>query len=170
YLRAFGDRMIAGISFVGGSVCTGTDREMIDAGKIKHAATGIGMTSTDEPTTVSATVDFLKSCTAAPLSKRDLATMTGFNMLCPAAVRRHMLTRDEDYRPDLNRVTKPCLITYGEADRVCLPELALEAKAALPHAQVSAFAGAGHCPFWEQSERFNRELAAFAAKAQEGCA
>lgn len=166
YLRAFGDRMIAGLSFVGGSVSTSADREMVEQGRIKHAASGIGMTSRDEPTALSATVEFLKSCTAAPLSKRDLAVMTGFNTLCPAPVRRHMLGRDEDYRPDLNRVTRPCLITYGEADRVCLPELALEAKVAIPHAQVSAYPGAGHCPFWEQPERFNRELAEFAARAQ----
>ncbi|MEM7176787.1 MAG: alpha/beta hydrolase [Pseudomonadota bacterium] len=168
YLRTFGDDRVAGISFVGGSVSTGSERTAVEEGRIKPVATGVQMTSDDQATALAGTVAFLRACTAAPVSKKDLALMTGFNMLCPVEIRRHMLMRDEDYRPDLNRVTKPCLITYGEADRVCLPELALEAKTAIGHAEISAYPGAGHCPFWERPDRFNAELAAFATRAQGG--
>ncbi|MBY8978213.1 alpha/beta hydrolase [Rhodobacteraceae bacterium NNCM2] len=166
YLRTFGDDAIAGMNFVGGSIRSGAEQPESGEVRIKPAATGVQMMSDDQATALAGTVAFLRACTAAPLSKKDLAIMTGYNMLCPVEIRRHMLARDEDYRPDLNRVRRPCLITYGEAEKVCPPEHALEAKSAIGHAEISAYPGAGHCPFWEKPERFNAELADFARRAQ----
>ncbi|WP_395835844.1 alpha/beta fold hydrolase [Archangium violaceum] len=34
----------------------------------------------------------------------------------------------------------------------------------VPGAPVSLYSNAGHSPFWEDARRFNRELAAFAAR------
>ncbi|MEM9139349.1 MAG: alpha/beta fold hydrolase, partial [Pseudomonadota bacterium] len=99
---------------------------------------------------------------AAPLSKHDLAFHVGLNMLCPTFVRRHMLSRAEDYREDLEGLSLPAMILYGTADKVVPPEAAREAAEVLPHAQTHAYSGTGHCPFWEKPDRFNRHLADFA--------
>jgi pimeloyl-ACP methyl ester carboxylesterase len=46
-----------------------------------------------------------------------------------------------------------------------LPASSRHIASLVPGAQVSLYySGVGHSPFWEDARRFNRELAAFAAR------
>ena len=162
YLRVHGDAQIGGFAFVSGQLRSLTEEEISAPARTRALATWKGMCSNKPKVALNATIAFIKSCASAPFSKQDLAFLVGMNMLCPPFVRRHMLSRVEDYRADLANVTKPALILYGTADKVVPPEVAREAADTLTHAKTEAYSGTGHCPFWEKPDRFNRHLAEFA--------
>ena len=62
----------------------------------------------------------------------------------------------------LRAVRVPVLVTHGRADGVVLPAAAERTLSLVPHAKASWYEECGHSPFWEETSRFNRELAAFA--------
>ena len=167
YLRHRGDGAIAGAVF-SGATATRIGRFADPEMKARRAAVDAAiarMCSGDQGEALSATVDFLKALTAAPLSKRDLAFWTAFATFCPPHVRAACRARDEDWRPDLARVSVPGLVIQGQAERICLAPLAEELAATLPDARLVTIPGAGHAPFWETPDRFDTELAAFARSA-----
>jgi pimeloyl-ACP methyl ester carboxylesterase len=114
------------------------------------------------------TADFLRACYETQPGPEDFATALAFNMLLPWEVREAIAgwaTPAETAAEALRRVRVPVLVTHGRLDRLILP-LAAEMTAALvPHARLSWYERSGHAPFYEAAERFNRELAAFAAAA-----
>jgi len=162
YLRTFGQDSIAGLSLVGGCVTTG--QNMPETARKRRPE--IAATNAYHPDTalqIPAIVDFLKACTAAPLSKRDLAIMTGFNMLCPPHIRKAARMRHEDYRPDYANLTKPALLIHGAAEKVLPLPMLEQSQATIPHATTHLYNGVGHAPFWEDAPRFNKDLHAFAS-------
>jgi pimeloyl-ACP methyl ester carboxylesterase len=82
-------------------------------------------------------------------------------MLAPAPVRRLVLGRTRNDGEILPRITVPVLVTHGGMDRIILPAMGQYTAASIPGAQLALYGGVGHSPFYEDSERFNRELAAF---------
>ncbi|PRH89639.1 hypothetical protein C5L14_03505 [Labrys okinawensis] len=52
----------------------------------------------------------------------------------------------------------------GTGRSIILPAAAEITARHSAHAQLSWYAESGHAPFWEEPERFNRELAAFAER------
>jgi pimeloyl-ACP methyl ester carboxylesterase len=87
-----------------------------------------------------------------------------YNQWVPPYVREGLGSRAVDNDEVLHRLTLPVLISHGLEDRVILPESSRHLASVVPDAQVSYYAGVGHSPFWEDSRRFNHELAAFAAR------
>jgi len=59
---------------------------------------------------------------------------------------------DFDYRPDLNRVTKPTLVVVGEHDRTTTPRAARVLNQGIPGSELLTIPGAGHMSFVEQPE------------------
>ena len=57
----------------------------------------------------------------------------------------------------------PVAVSHGRHDSIVLPAMADYTLAYCPQATASWYDDAAHAPFIEDSERFNRELAAFAA-------
>ena len=57
----------------------------------------------------------------------------------------------------------PLLITFGAKDAIFLQKesAASYAKELVPSAKLSVYPNSGHSTFWEQTERFNSELADF---------
>lgn len=168
YLRVHGPGAVGGTALVSGQLRSLTEDEVSTPARARALATWKGMCSSRPKVALNATIAFVKSCAAAPMSKQDLAFHTGLNMLCPPFVRRHLLSRAEDYREDLKGLNLPAMILYGTADKVVPPEVAREAAEVLPQAEIHAYSGTGHCPFWEKPDRFNRHLAGFARRAAEG--
>ena len=72
-----------------------------------------------------------------------------------------MLKRELDFDPVLTGLSVPALVTYCTADALVLPFMGEHAMAHIPNAQASIYEGIGHSPFFEDSVRFNRELANF---------
>lgn len=63
---------------------------------------------------------------------------------------------------DLKTIRVPTLILHGREDKVCLFPLAEAQARAIPRAKLIPFDSCGHFLFYDQRERFNRELIGFA--------
>lgn len=161
YLRLHGDRALAGVAFVGSPLWRAPGAAARDPD-----VTAEGMYSEDQAVALPATIAFLRACLARAPEPEDLATMTGFNMLVPPAIRRAARLRPVDYRPELAALARPALLVQGEEERVCTPALFALVRAALPGAEVAMMPGSGHAPFLEDPARFDAVLSAFVLRAR----
>jgi non-heme chloroperoxidase len=62
----------------------------------------------------------------------------------------------------------PTMITHGRRDQLILPQAAEMTAAAIKGATVSYYDDCGHAPFYEDADRYNRELAAFVSRVWRG--
>jgi pimeloyl-ACP methyl ester carboxylesterase len=62
---------------------------------------------------------------------------------------------------NLQKITQPALIIWGEKDRVLPLKHAFFAKERLRDAKLEIMEGCGHIPFFERSEEFNRVVLSF---------
>lgn len=161
YIRRYGDDAIAGVNFVGAAVGIGEKwlGTHIGPGFLDHAPLAC---SDDQTVALKAIRAFLHGCFARPVSSEDMELAVGWNMLVDPRVRASLLGREEDFTPDLAKMKKPVLVSYGTADTVVLPSMAQTIKDNVPRCQSSEYTGVGHAPFIEDPERFNRELRSFA--------
>ncbi|MEL6220611.1 MAG: alpha/beta hydrolase [Pseudomonadota bacterium] len=164
WLEHFGDADLSGIVLTGAGARSGALADPDVMARRKPDVEALGMYEDDLEAQIDAAIAFVKACVAAPLSKRDLAFMVGYNMLVPPHIRKAARLRDADNREDLAAVTCPALVIQGAAERLCLTPMYEEVMASLPeHAQGLVYPGCGHAPFWEDAPRFDADLGAFAA-------
>ncbi len=88
--------------------------------------------------------------------------MLAFNMLGPAASRAAM-SRPAEYDEVLAGLRIPVLAIHGREDQVILPAMTEHLLARCPTARALWYEGVGHDPFWEAPDRFDADVAAFAA-------
>jgi non-heme chloroperoxidase len=69
--------------------------------------------------------------------------------------------RDESLFADLGKIRVPTLILHGIHDKVCLFPLALAQKEGIKNSRLVPFENSGHGLFWEQRDKFNKELVQF---------
>ncbi len=160
YVRAHGDRHIAGINFVCASVqlneaALGT---VIGPGFYDNFAAA---TSTDLETSIDGMRKFIEQCFAAKLSRFDYERVLCWNMTARPDVRASLAARDVDARDVLATLEVPALVTHGRADITVLPAMSELILAHCKTATASWYDDIAHGPFIEDSERFNRELAEF---------
>ena len=160
YLRSYGDSAIGGINLVAGAVGIGPSwfGSMIGADFVKYAPPAA---SEDQEVAMRSIHSLLHCCIVKTLPSDQLELAMGWMMLTPPYVRGHLISREEDYRPEYAQLRKPLLVTYGAADTVVLPAMAETIRQTSPDCQMSEYAGTGHFPFLEDPPRFNRELAEF---------
>jgi pimeloyl-ACP methyl ester carboxylesterase len=118
----------------------------------------------DLATNIAAIHRFLRACTVEELDPRDWATALSWNMVVPPAVRGALISRDIDGSDVLAELSVPVLVTHGRQDQIVLPSMAEHVLGLCDSAHASWYDGIGHMPFWEAPERFDRELAEFAAE------
>jgi pimeloyl-ACP methyl ester carboxylesterase len=123
------------------------------------------MFSDDLATNIAATRQFLHSCFEKQPSRDDFETMLGFNMMVPPKVRANICERAWNFDDTLAALNLPVLVTHGAADCIALPAAAKYTAAKISGAKLSLYDGIGHAPFWEDTARFNAELAAFVRAA-----
>lgn len=155
YLARHGHAALAGIVLVDAAV--GTGRKFFGPG-VRFMPV---MASADVATNIAATRAFLRACFATQPEQAAFETMLAFNMMVPPAVRAAMIGRPGDYAAVLRRIAVPVLAVHGGQDAIVLPLMAQYTAETVSGAAVSLFAESGHAPFWEQPDRFNRELAGF---------
>ena len=168
YLRVHGDAKVGGLMLVGCGVTTGryAPKEAQAQRASDDAVVAQGMYETDLCANLDATVAFVKACFHQQPSTDDLARMVGFNMLVPPAIRAAARLRHEDHRETAAAVSRPAMLLNGARDRMARSSMIDEAQEALPGAARIDLANCGHSSFWEDSERFNHELASFAARVR----
>lgn len=86
-------------------------------------------------------------------------------MLLPLVARRTIPMRDENYLPLYQNLNAPIWLVHSKDDGIVLPAASEQLKAVRPDAMYSLYDIGGHSPHWENSERFNQELAEFARRA-----
>ena len=162
YLRYYGEEAISGIHLVAAGTKMGTEDAQPFRGP-DFAAIVPALFSEDAEESIAALRRFLRLCVHAELDERDLYFFLGYNAIVPPYVRRGLFSRSIWNDDLLPRLTKPVLITHGLEDAIILPAAARHHQRLIPHARASFYEGVGHAPFWEDAERFNRELREFAA-------
>lgn len=165
YLRAYGDAGIAGINLVGaGVLLRHPSFDHFGPGMLDNAQDACGP---ELRANIDAIRRFLRSCTVRPLDKEVWSTALCWNMVVPGAVRGALIAREIDGTDVLSRLSVPVLVTHGREDAIVLPSMAELALEHCKNAVASWYAGSGHMPFIEDTERFNHELAAFVDQANE---
>jgi pimeloyl-ACP methyl ester carboxylesterase len=159
YLKVYGARSLAGLNFV--DTVTKSDPSYFGEGlKVQPL-----MFSEDLATKIAATRQFLRNCFERQPSQDDFETMLAFNMMVPPKVCANMGGRTWNFDDILAALKLPVLVTHGAADRIALDAAAKYTAAKISGAKLSRYDGIGHAPFWEDTARFNAELAAFVRAA-----
>ena len=66
-----------------------------------------------------------------------------------------------DYRAQLSSITVPTLLCFGRASKPFPVEAGQDLAQRISGAKLIVFEESGHCPFWEESSRFNEEVSRF---------
>ena len=165
YLRAYGERAVSAINFVGAAVHLNERFDDIGPAFLSNAAEG---SEHDLPTRIAALRRFWQSMSADPLDSTDVETGLCGSVSVPPEVLRALLMREIDSDPVLARTTVPVLVSHGREDLIVLPSMAQHILEACPAAQASWYDGVGHVPFAEDPARFNRELAELTRSSRQG--
>jgi len=159
YLLTYGTGRVAGIDFV--AATSKADPSLFGPG-LRFLKP---MTEGDLAANIDATKQFLRACFAKQPSADDYDTMLAFNMMVPPIVRTHMGGRPAPYEAMLKSLNIPFLVTHGTEDQLVLVGMGKLTASLVPGAKLSVYEGIGHAPFWEDTPRFNRELAEFVRAA-----
>ncbi len=164
FLRHCGQDRVAALSFVGALPRLGGKA----AGKLLGPAfrePAKGLVSEDLHERIEATRDFVRRLTRKPLPAEEIERTLAFNMVVPPAVRRAVAARQIDNDDVLAAVEVPTLVSHGRDDQTVLFAAGEHIAAKVPGARLSVYEEVAHAPFLEDTDRFDRELAAFARAA-----
>jgi non-heme chloroperoxidase len=166
YLRKYGDANISAVNLVSGAVGIGPSwfGTLIGSDFVEFAPPA---SSEDQPVALKAIHALVHRMIVRDLPASDIELAMGWSMLTPPAVRGHLISRDEDFLPEFEALSKPLLVTYGAADTVVLPAMAKLIEERCPNATLSEYPNTGHVPFLEDPERFNRELGDLARRSRQ---
>lgn len=158
YVREYGDDNLAGIVFVGAAAQIGTEDSK------GHYGSGMkvlfGMLDPRQEINIPATAEFIRTAVAGSISPEEFQTVFAYNMAVSPEIRSAMLSRVVDSNDALSRIKVPVLIVQGEKDTIARVSAAEHIASKIGHAKKSFYPNAAHCPFIEDSERFNQELVA----------
>ena len=157
YLSVFGGGNVSGIMAVAATSHGGPDH-LGPATPLLRRMAG----AEDVAENLVATAALLDACTAMPLDGEERALMLGYNMLVPPQVRRAMVGREAAYDQALAGFRKPMLAIHGGRDPINLVSMSLHTAATVPFGRAVVYDGSGHMPFWEEPDRFDADLLAFA--------
>jgi len=160
YIRHYGEERIGGIHLVGAVTKLGSEAAAAVLAP-EFLALLPGLFSSDVVESVRGIESLLQLCFAREPEASDRYTMLGFGVSVPPFVRQALLTRVVDNDDLLPTIAKPVLITHGALDAIVRQEVVTQHRAWLPHARIHIMPDAGHAPFWDDAEAFNRHLGAF---------
>lgn len=159
YVDRYGTDRLAGLNVVDAISKIGTEEAtaLLDRGYLDLLP---GMGSTDAEESVAALESFVRRCVHDELPPDDLYFMLGFNVVVPPHVRNALRDRTVVHDDALANLDVPVLVTHGAEDRIVTREGGEELAELPPEdlTSVSVYPDAGHTPFWESPERYDREL------------
>ncbi len=166
YLRAYGDGALAGLNLVGGAAMLKPPTfDHIGPGFLENAGDA---SASDLAMNFSAIKRFLRACTVEELDEEEWTKALCWNMVVPPGVRGALISRDIDGSPQLAALSVPVLVTHGRRDAIVSPSMAEHVLATCATGVPSWYDDVGHMPFWEATERFDRELAQFCDTTSRG--
>lgn len=159
YLAAHGAHGIGGLNLVDAVVKFGP-------GVLTPLSASFGpkVSSPELAVRVQATADFLRACFARAPAPADFEAMLTYNGMVPVAVQQGIGRISTDgLDAAFARAGVPTLVTFGVKDTLVARAMAEHSVRTIPGAKLSVYDEAGHAPFFESPERFNRELGELAA-------
>lgn len=161
YLARYGQDTVGGINYVCAGVLLGVEKAANTFGRgfTDHVA---GLCSENLEDNIRALRPFLRALFEKQPPQEDFEVTVAFNMVVPAAVRLGLVSRTIDRDDILKALTIPVLVTEGARDGIVLTSHTQHLLSCVPQAKHSRYEGIGHAPPMEDTERFNRELGAFA--------
>lgn len=157
YLRKYSCIKVAGVNFVAAATKIAPELVTEDMG-----ALAAGCISHNLAERTAAVAGFLARCFHRPPADDDFRLMLVYNgMAARAAAEGFMTSSVLDLEPDLAAIDVPILLTHGEQDGIVRLAMSERVVRLNTRNRLSIFEGCGHAPFYEDSPRFNRELAAF---------
>ena len=109
---------------------------------------------------------FLEACFAKLPPRAELDQMMVINGMVNRSA--HVGTgklSTTGFAETITQFTGPLLVTFGTKDALVFPKMAERVRELNPRAELSIYPESGHSPFYENPERFNRELAALVRSA-----
>lgn len=161
YLAAYGDGDIGALVYVDGVI------ELNGALITAHPAVYAGMASTDLKTHLDAVRTFLALCFHTQPDAASFERLLSNAAMASWTMTKTMPSMTVAAAQSLPQVRVPLLALYGARDELVNTEPSLARLRALnPRMQAKVYANAGHAPFLEEAQRFNRDLAAFVEAAR----
>lgn len=167
YVRRFGTDDVAGIALTGayGGFTARPTTNAANAAVLERMQRNRKLQASGNIEDNLAAADAVaRQLTAKPMPEEWIDRAARISLMLPGYARAWMFERPIDNRDVAGRIAKPVLLFVGSKDGSTPEAGGRELAASLPDAAVSVFADAGHSPFAEDPERFNRELAAFATR------
>ena len=161
YISVFGDDAIAGTYWVGALSRLG--EPLMQAGFLgaDFVSLAPGFFSDNVNESVTALRRFLRLCVHEEPALEDFYFFLGHNADVPPYVREGLIMRNVNNEEVIRCSRKPIFLVHGEADRIVSPRMSTQIGALVPRAAVAMYSDVGHMPFWEASDRFNRDLRDF---------
>ncbi len=166
YLRFYGDSAVSGVNFVGAAnkIMQSEGFPMIGPVFLGNAG---GMCGPNMVDNILATINFVAGCSGEkPIAKGLFNKAVAYNMIVPVQVRGALAARNLNNDDVLSKISVPCLVTHGTADKVVLPAMGKYTAKMAPNAKLSWYKGAGHVPFLSDADRFNSELDSLVTKCR----
>ena len=160
YVARYGEGAIAGSNWVAAVCRMGEPLIAMPFLGAEFLALAPGFFSENAEESVSALRKLIRLCIPSGLSPEEEWLLLGFNVAVPPHVRAGLLSRNLNCDAVVAGMKKPMLLTWGDKDAVVLPAMCHHITGLARHAKVSTYPGAGHAPFWDVPDRFNRELRA----------
>ena len=161
YIRHYGESAIGGIHFVGGISKLGSE-SALSVLTPEFLADVPGLLSTDADESTRALETLLDLVFSSELTPQERYVMLGWNVSVPSYVRQGLFARAFDNDDLLPTIRRPVLLTHSSAETIVKPSAMDEHLAAMPDAQVHWTRDAGHAPFFDEADAFNRRLRQFA--------
>lgn len=156
YLAAYGDEKIAGAVYVGGVI------ELKPEQIVSHPQVYSGMASPDLKTHLDAEREFVALCFAKQPDAQTFQRLLANAAMASQNMQNAVHGMSLDAPKGLGAMRKPLLLIYGARDALVQAEPSFNrAKALNPRAIGKFYPEAGHSPFIEETQRFNRDLSAF---------
>jgi len=146
------------LALVGAAACASTAAVDAMAAELR---------SLDDPVPDAFVREFQKGCLARPVPEAFFEDCVAQGRRLPAWIWRAVYEGFArfDARDRLGAVGCPALVVWGDRDAIFERADQDALLAALPRASLLVYEGTGHCPNWEEPERFARDLAAFVEAA-----
>lgn len=159
YLAAYGDSNISGAVYVDGVVELTPD--LIPA----HPQVYSAMTAERLGTHLDGERAFLRLCFYQQPDRVTFERLLANAALAAWPMQSAVPTMTIPLEQGLKNVRAPLLFIYGRHDALVNPQASLaRARSVNPRIESQIYDDSGHAPFIEEAPRFNRQLAAFAAR------
>jgi non-heme chloroperoxidase len=162
YLSVFGDAEIGALNYVAAT----SSAERFGLGR--SYALIVPMLADNPEMAARGTEMFLKACFEKQPTPAEMEAMKRFNAKTPVAVRKLLAGRAAPYEAVLRKISVPTLITHGAEDQISALAMSEYTRSCVPGATLSIFEGVGHSTFFEDPQRFNRELISLARSVRAG--